>query len=431
MSETAQARATHASPQQRGLPTGWRWARLGELSDPTKGSSRIGPFGSSLRKDELSESGIPVIGIENVLRNRFEHCFRRFISAAKYAELEDYTVKPGDVLVSTMGTIGRSAVVPDNIETTIIDSHLFRFRLNRSEADPTFICYAINGLDSLRQQLETKSSGAIMAGLNTTILRECMIPLPPLPEQQRIAGVLREQMAAVEKARAAAQARLAAVKTLLASLLRQVFPQPGQPLPDGWRWVRLGEVCEFKNGINFTAGQKGTGVLTVDVFNMYSDSLQILTDDLYRVEISLSDEYFLQADDILIVRSSVKREGVGWPSLFPVHDEPVTFCGFIIRARLISGQLSPQFMIHYLRQEHVRALVIGKSGTGTITNISQSNLKQLMIPFPPLGEQERIAALLRDQMAAIKSARAAAEEELATINALPAAMLRRAFNGEV
>ena len=68
------------------------------------------------------------------------------------------------------------------------------------------------------------------------------IPLPPLAEQRRIAGVLREQMAAVEKARAAAQARLEAVKALPAAFLRQVFPQPGQPLPDGWRWVKLGEV---------------------------------------------------------------------------------------------------------------------------------------------------------------------------------------------
>ena len=131
------------------LPIGWRWVRLGEVCDPTKGSSRIGPFGSSLRKDELSESGIPIIGIENVLPNRFDFFFRRFLSPAKYAELIDYTVKPGDVLVSTMGTIGRCAVVPDNIETAIIDSHLFRFRLNLSVADPTYICYAINGFDDL------------------------------------------------------------------------------------------------------------------------------------------------------------------------------------------------------------------------------------------------------------------------------------------
>ncbi len=205
------------------IPYGWRWVKLGELCDPTKGSSRIGPFGSSLRKDELSESGIPVIGIENILPNRFESIFRRYLSPVKYSQLVEYTVKPGDVLVTTMGTIGRCAVVPDSIETAIIDSHLFRFRLNLSEAVPAFICYTINGFEDLKRQLEKKSSGAIMAGLNTTILRDCLIPLPPLPDQQRIAVQLKAQMVAVEKARKAAEAELKAINALPAALLRRAF----------------------------------------------------------------------------------------------------------------------------------------------------------------------------------------------------------------
>jgi len=63
--------------------------------------------------------------------------------------------------------------------------------------------------------------------------------------------------------------------------------------------------------------------------------------------------------------------------------------------------------------------------------ITRTQVVDLAVPLPPLSEQERIAGVLREQMAAVEKARAAAEEELATINALPAALLRRAFNGEI
>lgn len=58
-------------------------------------------------------------------------------------------------------------------------------------------------------------------------------------------------------------------------------------------------------------------------------------------------------------------------------------------------------------------------------------LRSLELPLPPLFEQRRIAGVLRAQMAEVEKARAAAEEELQAINALPAALLRRAFNGEL
>ena len=64
-------------------------------------------------------------------------------------------------------------------------------------------------------------------------------------------------------------------------------------------------------------------------------------------------------------------------------------------------------------------------------NLVLKDLKLIILPLPPLSEQQRIAAVLREQMAAVEKVRAAAEEESATINALPAALLRRAFNGEL
>jgi type I restriction enzyme S subunit len=163
---------------------------IGELAHPEKGSFKIGPFGSTLKKNELVEAGIPVVGIENVLPNYFSPQYRKFITSEKYKQLSQYTVQPGDVLVTTMGTIGRAAVAPEDVGTMIIDSHLFRMRVDQSKVYPPYLCFALNGYRGLIQQIEQKSRGAIMAGLNTTILKECIIPLPPLNEQKRIVAIL-------------------------------------------------------------------------------------------------------------------------------------------------------------------------------------------------------------------------------------------------
>ena len=71
-------------------------------------------------------------------------------------------------------------------------------------------------------------------------------------------------------------------------------------------------------------------------------------------------------------------------------------------------------------------------GTGsTFEAINRDDLESFAIPLPPLAEQQRIAAILKKQMEAVEKARAAAEEELDAIDAMPSALLRKAFAGEV
>lgn len=166
-----------------------KMVEIGSLALNKKGAFKIGPFGSSLKKSELVSSGIPVAGIENVLPNEFVKGFRRFITPQKFDELSDYEILLGDVLVTTMGTIGRAAVVPPNLERTIFDSHLFRMRVDINQVYPSYLCYAVNS-DIVVRQLNRMARGSIMDGLNTTILKECVIPLPPLLEQERIVKVL-------------------------------------------------------------------------------------------------------------------------------------------------------------------------------------------------------------------------------------------------
>ena len=181
-----------------------------------------------------------------------------------------------------------------------------------------------------------------------------------------------------------------------------------------WDSVELNSCFELQNGVNFSSEQKGRGLLIVDVLNMYSDDIYVRTDRLYRVDIDVPQDRLLRPGDVLFVRSSVKQSGVGWPAIFKGHEEPVTNCGFLIRARQTKERVDPKFFVHYLRQEHVRAQMISRSGKVAITNINQERLGSLRIPLPPLPEQKRIAEIL-DRAEALRAKRRAALAQLDTL----------------
>ena len=225
--------------------------QIGELALDEPGSFKIGPFGSSLKKDELVPSGIPVIAIENVLPNNFISSYRKYITDKKYQELSQYTVQPGDIVVTTMGTIGRAAVIPDGIGEAIINSHLFRMRVDKTKVHPPFLCYAINGAPSVKNHLEQMSRGAIMDGLNTTILKESPIALPSLSEQKRIAFLL---------ARADRLRHLQRYgDTLIASLLQSVFLEMFGNVrtnPNRWQEIEAQEIFDIQLGKMLSAKEQ-------------------------------------------------------------------------------------------------------------------------------------------------------------------------------
>ncbi len=171
--------------------------------------------------------------------------------------------------------------------------------------------------------------------------------------------------------------------------------------------------------------------MTIDVLNMYSNSIYIENDnDFYRISGEINKEYLLNDNDILFVRSSVKKEGVGWTTLFKTHSENVTFCGFIIRAR-IKVDSYQEFIVLYFRSPLARQEIISKAGSSTITNISQEHLKSFLVPLPPPDKQKQLANYLSEKLATVEQLKATLQTQLDSINQLPTALLKQAFSGNL
>lgn len=168
------------------VPRGWSAPRLESLLAETAVPMRSGPFGSALLKEELVESGIPLLGIDNVHPEKFVPTYRRFVPLRKFAELRRYAVFPGDVIITIMGTVGRCCVYPGDAGPALSSKHLWTMTFDQSQVLPELVCWQLGFSAWVRTWFLRHSQGGVMEAIQSSTLRNVRLRVPPLPEQERI-----------------------------------------------------------------------------------------------------------------------------------------------------------------------------------------------------------------------------------------------------
>ena len=172
------------------IPKEWEVKELAQLLGNDEPSMRSGPFGSALLKSELVEAGIPLLGIDNVHVEYFDNRFSRFVTAKKFYELARYAVRPNDLMITIMGTVGRCCLVPSDIGTALSSKHTWTITLNPNLYSPYLAMLQINYSPWALDHFSKGEQGGIMSAIRSDTLRTLILPTPPITEQKEIASRL-------------------------------------------------------------------------------------------------------------------------------------------------------------------------------------------------------------------------------------------------
>lgn len=399
------------------LPDGWRGARLGDVCE-------INPSrkGKTDYDDDMPVTFAPMSSVDDVVGALVAPIEKPFSEVKK-----GYTwFINGDVLwakITPCMENGKAFIARDLINDVGFGSTEFHVLRPTEQVVSEWIWFYVRQ-ESFRHLAAQHFTGAVgQQRVPESFLQDQLIPLPPLPEQRRIAARLNDILAEIARARAAAHDALAAANAIPNALLRAVFESV-----EAKSWTRLGEVCEQPQyGYTAPATQRDTGTKYLRITDIQDSHVN--WDSVPHCEISAheTEKYLLTHGDIVFART-----GATTGKSFLIEDAPrAVFASYLIRVRPLADALLPEYLYAFLQSPGYWAQVeAGKRG-GAQPNMNASLLAKVLLPVPSLSDQQHIATHLSNLMPDIARARAAAQAQLDAINALPAVYLRRAFNGEL
>ncbi len=379
------------------LKEGWLWVKLGEVCELIMGQS---PPGDTYAD---KPQGLPFFQGKADFTDYFPKVRVWCTQPIKIAE-------EGDILISVRAPVG-----PVNINNLkcCIGRGLTAIRCK----DKTINWFIFWYLRSIEAQIALLGSGSTFGAITRDDLISLKIPLPPIEEQKQIAAKLQELMQEVERARNACEKQLEATKALPSAYLREIFESEEAKK---WERKRLGEVCEIimgqsppgptynkeKVGLIFFQGKIDFGSIFPIPSTWCSEPIKIA-----------------QPNDVLI---SV-RAPVG-----PTNMANQNCCiGRGLAAIRANSNIEQWFVLYFFRfvEKNLSEIYGGRGSTFGAMN--KEHLLNLVIPFPSLPVQQRVAAEIKEKMVEVEKLRTSVQKQLEAINTLPQTILRKAFRDEL
>ena len=169
----------------------WPSIKLGELASQEPGSIAIGPFGSRMKSDVYTSSGVPVIRGTNISSSRAWKGEWVYVSDDFADQLPNCNVREDDLVFPHRGSIGQVAIISGDRPRYMLSTSLMKFRPDLNKVSPLFLFYYFRSQIGRAEMMRYSSQvGTPGIGQPLTSLRQFQVPIPPREEQEPIAGIL-------------------------------------------------------------------------------------------------------------------------------------------------------------------------------------------------------------------------------------------------
>lgn len=316
----------------------------------------------------------------------------------------DYLLNDGDILLARSGaTVGKSYMHVSTNERCAFAGYLIRFRPNRTEVVPE---YLRQFFQSSKYWLWVRDTQRALAqpNINATEYGSLPVPVPPLPEQRKIAAILSSVDDTIEKTKSVIDQLGIVQKGLIDELLTQGMPGRYKDhkkteignIPISWRICQLKEIAEVRTGL--AKNSKRVSARTVElpylrVANVQDGYLDLREIKTIKVGIDLIERYLLRDGDVLFNEGGDADKvgrGTVWRGQLPqcLHQNHV----FSVRP---SADILPEFLSFHGGSTRGKAYFLDAAKqTTNLASINSSQLKALPVPLPPLDEQREIVEIV-------------------------------------
>ncbi|WP_103667478.1 restriction endonuclease subunit S [Pseudanabaena sp. BC1403] len=425
------------------LPMGWVCTNFVEIAENTPNALKAGPFGSALKKSFYVPSGYKIYGQEQVIKeDPFYGDY--YIDEEKYNSLRSCSVKPKDILISLVGTIGKVLILPEGISEGIINPRLVKLSLHKSLTLAEFIKAYLES-PSVRDYFSKLSHGGTMDILNLTTLKSLPILLPPLNEQRRIVDKLdrigdrnrtaRNELSHIPKliVRYKQAVLVAAFSGDLTADWRETNQLQHLQIKN-WKTTDLGDLIidSPKNGLYKPRSSYGSGTRILRIDGFYNGEVTSW-ESLKRLEINEQErtDYALEVNDLVINRVN-SPEYVGKSAIVRYLPEPCVFESNIMRFKVNTAQILPEYCVHFLCSPiGLQQLRKNVKHAVNQSSINQTDVKAVRVNVPPLEEQKEIVRRVEKMFEKIDMVEQEYQKAAKLCDRLEQATLAKAFRGEL
>lgn len=397
------------------MKAGWQTKALGDVSAINYGytesasSEPVGP--RFLRITDIQNDGVDWAEVP--------YCK---IDATNFPK---YRLAQNDIVFARTGaTTGKSFMVKSPPDA-VFASYLIRLRLLDRHLLPEFVALFFQ-TSSYWQSIKDGSSGSAQGGFNATKLGALSLPVPPLPEQQRIVTLLDEAFDGIATAKANAEKNLQNARAIFESHLQSVFTEQGVD----WKCIAFEDAvdsaCTLSYGIVQPGEEYADGLPIVRPTDLGSKIIEV--EGLKRIDPVLANSYrrtTLRGGDLLLcVRGTTGQISIASKELAGAN---VT--RGIVPIFFESTVVAQDFGYYLMCSDFVQSQIREKTYGTALQQINIGDLRNLKLPIPPLVEQEALTTKFDELSAETQRLESIYQRKLAALDELKKSLLAQAFSG--